>query len=845
MPKKIALLIGVSQYGEGIPPLSSALNDVEAMQRVLQNPNLGGFEQVERLLNPDMTAMRQAIQKLFKGASKDDLVLFFFSGHGITNDQDHLYLATKNTAKDDFEATAVDASFIQGQSSNCYAKRQVLILDACYSGAIAQGWRTKSVGVDIKKQLGAEGRVVLTSSSATQTSFEQEGSTLSLYTQYLIEGIETGAADTNNDGNIYVQELHAYAKAKVQAVKPKMTPEIILDKEGFNILLANAPRNPDAEYRKLVEQYAKKGEIPSLAIKILKKKQEDLGLSDEKAKEIEGKVLEPSRRRVANLKSYKEEFAKEVERQYPLDQNTLKMLKDYQQYNLGLRDEDVVSIELEIKSVKEAEYQKQVQIEKQRKNEEYGKNLRRYEQEFSKAVQAQYPLDEYARNGLKQLQQSLGLTNEHVKKVEEIVLQQEAEKVKIPAPNNPEEGSHAQKNKKLDWAALLGKASQRISEQIIHSLGNSEDAQKNIYQEKLQRYEQELWKIVKIEFPVSHPTRIHLKDFQVCLGLNDSDIKEIEQRITAQVQEQQEENTQQNLQNKKDGTWQCILTFTGHSERVNTVAINSIGTILVSGSDDKNIKIWDIKSGDLLRTLEGHTSRINAVSLSADNQILVSGSADQKVILWNPITGSKQKTLAGHSDWVNAVVISPNRHIIASSSNDKKIQIWHPETGKILRTIKGNTDFIRALSTDVNGKVLVSSGDDKTIKVWNLNDGKVFHSLTGHSSLVRTLALSQDGNIVVSGSDDQTIKIWNLNNGQLLNTLIGHSKSVRSVAISSDGNTVVSGSDDQTIKIWDLKNGGLLHTLTGHSASVTSVAISSNGRLIASGSTDKTIKIWR
>ncbi|WP_226889605.1 caspase family protein [Nostoc sp. MG11] len=214
MAKKIALLIGVSEYGEGIPALSSALNDVEAMQRVLQNPSLGGFEQVERLLNPDAIAMRRAIQRLFREATKDDLVLLFFSGHGITNDDGHLYLTTRITAKNDFEATAVDANFIQGQSNNCYAKRQVLILDACYSGAYAQGWRTKSVGVDIKKQLGAEGRVVLTSSSATQTSFEQEGLPLSLYTQYLVEGIETGAADTDNDGNIHVQELHAYAKAR-------------------------------------------------------------------------------------------------------------------------------------------------------------------------------------------------------------------------------------------------------------------------------------------------------------------------------------------------------------------------------------------------------------------------------------------------------------------------------------------------------------------------------------------------------------------------------------------------------------------------------------------------------
>ncbi|ACC83944.1 caspase, EACC1-associated type [Nostoc punctiforme] len=433
MSKKIALLIGVSEYGEGIPPLSSALNDVEAMQRVLQNPNLGGFEQIERLLNPDAIAMRKAIQKLFREAGKDDLVLFFFSGHGITNDEDHLYLATRNTAKEDFEATAVDANFIRGQSNNCYAKRQVLILDACYSGAIAQGWRTKSVGVDIKKQLGAEGRVVLTSSSATQTSFEQEGSTLSLYTQYLVEGIETGAADKDNDGNIYVHELHAYAKAKVKIVKSNMTPDIILDKEGYNIFLAHAPKNPEAEYRKLVEKYVKEdGELDEFAFLILKPKRKTFELTDEKAEKIETDVLEPLRRRVANLKSYKQAFAKAVEQKYPLYEFTLNKLKDYQQDILGLRDEDVAQIELEITSIKEAEYQKQLQIQKQQEKEEYGNNLRRYEQKFKKAVQAQYPLDEYVHNGLKQFQQLLGLKNEHVKRIEEIILApiEEAERIR-------------------------------------------------------------------------------------------------------------------------------------------------------------------------------------------------------------------------------------------------------------------------------------------------------------------------------------------------------------------------------------------------------------------------------
>ncbi|MFO0141667.1 MAG: caspase, EACC1-associated type [Aphanizomenon sp.] len=336
-----------------MPPLSSPLHDVEAMERVLKNPNLGNFTEVEKLLNPNSEAMKIAILNLFKNAEKGELLLFFFSGHGMINDDNHLYLATCNTAKDNFEATAVDGNFIQAQSRNCYSKRQVLILDACYSGAFANGWHTKSIGVDIKKQLGAEGRVVMTSSGATQTSFTQKGATLSLYTQYLVEGIETGAADNDSDGKIHIQELHAYAKAKVQAVKPNMKPDIILDKEAYNILLAYAPKNPEVEYRKLVEQYTQNGELKKVAILVLTEKRKILEITDAVAEEIEREVLEPFRRRLVNLQSYKQYFAEEVEQQYPLNEQTLKILKDYRQDVLGLRNEDVASTELEITSVKE------------------------------------------------------------------------------------------------------------------------------------------------------------------------------------------------------------------------------------------------------------------------------------------------------------------------------------------------------------------------------------------------------------------------------------------------------------------------------------------------------------
>jgi len=349
MPRKIALLIGVSEYGNGIPPLSAPPNDVEAIRRVLEDPNLGGFDAVKPLINPDLEKMQIEIEWLFANRRRDDLLLLFFSGHGITDDDNHLYLTTRTTAINNFRATAVRASFVQGQFRESLARRQVIILDCCYSGAFANGWQAKSVSVDIvKKELGATGKAVLTSSTAIQTSFQQEESTISLYTQYLVEGIETGASDTDTNGEIYVRELHKYAKRKVQDVRPNQQPDIIiLDGEGFDILLANAPKNPEVQYRQSVERYASDGQISTAGRLILQIKQQFFGIANDKAAEIENQVLEPFRQRLKNLEHYREAFKEAVKEGYPLSKTARNEFIDLQQA-YGLRDENVAPIEEEI-----------------------------------------------------------------------------------------------------------------------------------------------------------------------------------------------------------------------------------------------------------------------------------------------------------------------------------------------------------------------------------------------------------------------------------------------------------------------------------------------------------------
>ncbi|MFN6464808.1 MAG: substrate-binding domain-containing protein [Nostoc sp. DedVER02] len=229
------------------------------------------------------------------------------------------------------------------------SKREVVILDCCFSGAFAEGWSAKSSKddgfVDVRNQLGGEGRAVLTSSTSTQYSFAQPGADVSTYTRYVVEGLETGAADRDQDSFISVDELHEYAKRKVQEAAPAMKPEIYAIREGYKIKLAKAPIDePKLQYGREVEYWVRDGEISNIGRTALSKLQKKLGLPLDQVVAKEAEVLKPYQDYKENLQEYQKVFLKETKGKFPVNENTRDELKRLQQ-TLGLRDEDIALIE--------------------------------------------------------------------------------------------------------------------------------------------------------------------------------------------------------------------------------------------------------------------------------------------------------------------------------------------------------------------------------------------------------------------------------------------------------------------------------------------------------------------
>ncbi|MDV3353671.1 SUMF1/EgtB/PvdO family nonheme iron enzyme [Leptothoe sp. LEGE 181152] len=343
---------GVGEYGSGLKPLRCPANGVNAMQELLENPEIGGFDQVVPLINPDVGTMQARIGEVFGQLSKNDLVLFYFTGHGIKDMSGNFYLSTTQTQL--FKSgslnpgTAVAADFVKRVIRGSYAQRKVVILDCCFASAFAEGITgMDDSSIDVETQLGGKGWCVMTASKSTRYALEQEGEDLSVYTRYLVDGIRTGGAASDEQERIYIKDLHSYVQTQVKAAAPAMEPAIFNGLDGTKIAIAKIQVDSLQRYRKQVQRKVRNGRIRPAALANLKQQQIRLRVSDEDAAAILEEVLKPYREKAKHLETYKQALIAEKEFAYPLDDEAIEELEELKR-QLNLRDEDVRATEKEI-----------------------------------------------------------------------------------------------------------------------------------------------------------------------------------------------------------------------------------------------------------------------------------------------------------------------------------------------------------------------------------------------------------------------------------------------------------------------------------------------------------------
>jgi WD40 repeat protein len=279
-----------------------------------------------------------------------------------------------------------------------------------------------------------------------------------------------------------------------------------------------------------------------------------------------------------------------------------------------------------------------------------------------------------------------------------------------------------------------------------------------------------------------------------------------------------------------------------------SIAVSPDGTFIVSGADDRKVRLWHAESGQLMGApFTGHESTVASVAVSPDSLRIASGSFDDTLRIWDAKTGAPVgATRKAGAKGVLSVAFSPDGSRLVSGGGNGKVQLWLVTGGPPIWEALEHTRDIRGAAFSADGSRIATCSDDGTIRLWDANTGRqVRRALVGHKGPVWSVAFNRDASLVLSGGDDTTLRLWDVRSGQQVKELRGHTGGVFSIAISRDGTRIVSGSNDRTLRLWDARTGEPLgDPLEGHKDTVQGVAFNRDESRLVSGGHDGTLRIW-
>ncbi|MHA2020681.1 MAG: WD40 repeat domain-containing protein [Candidatus Thorarchaeota archaeon] len=193
-----------------------------------------------------------------------------------------------------------------------------------------------------------------------------------------------------------------------------------------------------------------------------------------------------------------------------------------------------------------------------------------------------------------------------------------------------------------------------------------------------------------------------------------------------------------------------------------SIAFSPQGDVVATGGVDRIVKLWDIRTGDLLAKLEGHTYPVLALAFSPDGGRLVSGSGDTTLRIWDVENRTELNHLTGHSLYVVTCDWSPDGTRIISGEVDGTIAVWDADRGQLLKRLKDHRTAVQVVKFTPDGQGMASGSSDHSIIIWK-SDGDSFkpeRTLMGHDGEVRALSYSWDGKYMASGSSEKELFVW-------------------------------------------------------------------------------------
>ncbi|KAG2142871.1 uncharacterized protein EDB93DRAFT_1252134 [Suillus bovinus] len=294
-----------------------------------------------------------------------------------------------------------------------------------------------------------------------------------------------------------------------------------------------------------------------------------------------------------------------------------------------------------------------------------------------------------------------------------------------------------------------------------------------------------------------------------------------------------------------------LRQFPGHKGGVNAVAIFPDKRRMVTGSEDKTLRLWDLKTGVVLKHMEGHRSGVLRLAVSRDGQLISSGGEDGEVIVWHGETGKPlTQPIEAHSKGITSLDFSPDGTVlITGSSCDRMMKLWNTKTWEQQGNPIQCGRNVNCMRYSPSGEFLAVATYDN-VEIYNSSTRERVASFKAHTELALSLAWTPDGTRLLTGgsSGDATMREWDTTTWkQVGDPWTGHTSQINAIAIHPAGKLVASASGDRHIRLWQLSDGHTItifkHSWTQHSWTQC-ITFSVDGNRILSGGYDRIISEW-
>ncbi|KAG8638745.1 autophagy-related protein 16 isoform X2 [Manihot esculenta] len=292
----------------------------------------------------------------------------------------------------------------------------------------------------------------------------------------------------------------------------------------------------------------------------------------------------------------------------------------------------------------------------------------------------------------------------------------------------------------------------------------------------------------------------------------------------------------------------CKHKITAHDGGCASIMFEYNSSKLISGGQDRSIKMWDTNTGSLSRTLYGCLGSVLDLSVTHDNRSVIAASSSNNLYVWDANSGRVRHTLTGHIDKVCAVDVSKisSRHIV-SAAYDRTIKVWDLHKGYCTSTIVFHSNC-NALCFSMDGQTICSGHVDGNLRLWDIHTGKLLSEVAAHSLAITSICLSQNGNVVLTSGRDNLHNLFDMRSLEVCGTLRATGNRVASnwsrSCMSPDDNYVAAGSADGSVYIWSISKAEIVSTLKEHTSPVLCCSWSGLGKPLASADKNGIIYTW-